>query len=194
MEKYITSKSKELYEENKKYVTDGVGSYFHRAGYQDYPIAMTHGKGSKLYDVDGNEYIDYIAGFGPMLLGHCPKTVEEAVEKQLKRGTHFSAPTKELGELGKRLTEIIPSAEQVCFQNSGTEVVMYALRLARAYTGKYKIVKFEGQYHGWSDEGENQYQRQLCGRAWRQGTSEQDYPHKGAETILSRRPDSPSVE
>lgn len=152
MEKYITSKSKELYEENKKYVTDGVGSYFHRAGYQDYPIAMTHGKGSKLYDVDGNEYIDYIAGFGPMLLGHCPKTVEEAVEKQLKRGTHFSAPTKELGELGKRLTEIIPSAEQVCFQNSGTEVVMYALRLARAYTGKYKIVKFEGQYHGWSDE------------------------------------------
>lgn len=152
MEKYITENSKALYEENRKYVTDGVGSYFHRAKYQEYPISIAYGKGSKLYDVDGNEYIDYVAGFGPMLLGHCPYLVEKAVAEQLKRGTHFSAPTRELGELGKRLTEIIPSADQVCFQNSGTEVVMYALRLARAYTGKYKIVKFEGQYHGWSDE------------------------------------------
>lgn len=152
MEKYITEKSKTLFEENKKYVTDGVGSYFHRAKYQEYPIAIAYGKGSKLYDVDGNEYIDYVAGFGPMLLGHCPEMVEKAVMEQIKRGTHFSAPTRELGELAKRLTQIIPSAEQVCFQNSGTEVVMYALRLARAYTGKYKIVKFEGQYHGWSDE------------------------------------------
>ena len=152
MEKYSTARSKALYETNKKYVTDGVGSYFHRAKYQEYPIAIESGKGSKIYDVDGNEYIDYVAGFGPMLLGHCPETVEKAVIKQIQRGTHFSAPTKELGELGKKLTEIIPSAEQICFQNSGTEVVMYALRLARAYTGKYKIIKFEGQYHGWSDE------------------------------------------
>lgn len=152
MEKFNTTKSKELYEENKKYVTDGVGSYFHRAKYQEYPIAIEYGKGSKIYDVDGNEYIDYVAGFGPMLLGHCPEAVEKAVMEQMKKGTHFSAPTKTLGELGKCLTEIIPSAEQVCFQNSGTEVVMYALRLARAYTGKYKIIKFEGQYHGWSDE------------------------------------------
>lgn len=152
MKKYNTTKSKQLYEENKKYVIDGVSSYFHRAKYQEYPISMAYGKGSKLYDVDGNEYIDYVAGFGPMLLGYCPETVDRAVREQLKRGTHFSAPTKELGMLGQRLTEIIPSAEQVSFQNSGTEVVMYALRLARAYTGRYKIVKFEGQYHGWSDE------------------------------------------
>lgn len=152
MEKYCTKRSKEVYEKNCKYLVDGVGSYFHRAAYQEYPIAVTHGKGAKLYDVDGNEYIDYVAGFGPMLLGHCPEAVTEAVEKQLEKGTHFAAPTEELGELARQLTEVIPSAEAVCFQNSGTEVVMYALRLARAYTGKYKIVKFEGQYHGWSDE------------------------------------------
>ncbi len=152
MKKYITTKSKLMYESNKEYVTDGVGSYFHKAKYQEYPISMAYGKGSKLYDVDGNEYIDYVAGFGPMLLGYCPEAVNRAVADQLKRGTHFSAPTKELGELGELLTKYIPSAEQVSFQNSGTEAVMYALRLARAYTGKYKIIKFEGQYHGWSDE------------------------------------------
>ena len=152
MEKLCTKKSKELYEKNRQYLVDGVGSYFHKASYQEYPIAITHGKGAKIYDVDGNEYIDYVAGFGPMLLGHCPEPVTKAVKAQMEKGTHFSAPTEELGELAKQLTEIIPSAEAVCFQNSGTEVVMYALRLARAYTGKYKIVKFEGQYHGWADE------------------------------------------
>ena len=152
MEKYCTEKSKKLYEETRKYLADGVGSYFHRPVYRDYPIVVTHGKGSKLYDVDGNEYIDYVAGFGPMLLGHCPEAVNHAVKAQLEKGTHFSAPNEDLCRLAKRLTEVIPSAESVAFQNSGTEVVMYALRLARAYTGKYKVIKFEGQYHGWSDE------------------------------------------
>lgn len=87
-----------------------------------------------------------------MLLGYCNEHVNQAVREQLDKGSHFSAPNRELGLLAKKLTEIIPSAEAVSFQNSGTEVVMYALRLARAYTGKYKIIKFEGQYHGWSDE------------------------------------------
>lgn len=150
--KYNTEKSNAIYEENSKYLVDGVGSYFHINSYSEYPIAMTHGKGSKLYDADGNEYIDYILGFGPMLLGYCNEAVDRAVKAQIEKGTHFSAPNEDLGKLAKRLTEIIPSAEAVSFQNSGTEVVMYALRLARAYTGKYKIIKFEGQYHGWSDE------------------------------------------
>lgn len=152
MEKYITKKSKALHEETKKYLVDGVGSFFHITSYGDYPVAMTHGKGSKLYDVDGNEYIDYILGFGPMLLGYSHPAVNAAVKEQIDKGSHFSAPTETLMELAKKLTEVIPSAEAVSFQNSGTEVVMYALRLARAYTGKYKIIKFEGQYHGWSDE------------------------------------------
>lgn len=152
MKKYITEKSKKFHEEIKEYLVDGVGSYFHFASYQEYPISVTHGKGSKLYDLDGNEYIDYVAGFGALLLGHSPESVREAVKMQLEKGSHFSAPNDDLLKLSRKLTEIIPSAEAVSFQNSGTEAVMYALRLARAYTGKYKIIKFEGQYHGWSDE------------------------------------------
>lgn len=152
MVEYITEKSRKMHEETKQSLVDGVGSFFQINSYSDYPIYMDHGKGSKLYDIDGNEYIDYILGFGPMLLGYCNDKINEAVEKQLKNGSHFSAPNEDLAKLSKRLTEIIPSAEMVSFQNSGTEVVMYALRLARAYTGRYKIIKFEGQYHGWSDE------------------------------------------
>lgn len=152
MKKYNTEGSKQLHQEMSAYLVDGVGSSFHIPSYRSYAVAMTHGKGSKLYDVDGNEYIDYILGFGPMLLGHCPQAVNEAVRAQLDRGSQFSSPTQAMKELSRRLCEIIPSAEKVVFQNSGTEVVMFALRLARAYTGKYKIIKFEGQYHGWSDE------------------------------------------
>lgn len=152
MEKFCTEKSKALHEETKKYLVDGVGSFFHITSYGEYPIAITHAKGSRLYDVDGNEYIDYVLGFGPMLCGHCNPTVDAAVKEQIDKGTHFSAPTEDLLKLSKKLTEIIPSAESVTFQNSGTEVVMTAMRLARAYTGRYKIIKFEGQYHGWSDE------------------------------------------
>lgn len=152
MKRYNTEQSKKLYNEMKESLVDGVGSYFHISSYRDYPIVMTHGKGSKLYDVDGNEYIDYILGFGPMLLGYCNTNINKYVDKQLLKGSHFAAPNEDLGKLANKLIEIIPSAEAVSFQNSGTEVVMYALRLARAYTGKYKIIKFEGQYHGWSDE------------------------------------------
>ncbi len=152
MEKYRIDGSRALYEQLKEYVPGGVGSSFHKPKYRDYPVAVAYGKGSRLYDVDGNEYIDYIAGFGPMLLGYAPESVNKAVQEQLKSGSHFSAPTYQMLELAGLLTEVIPSAEMVSFQNSGTEVVMQALRLARAYTGKYKIIKFEGQYHGWADE------------------------------------------
>lgn len=152
MKKFCTEKSRQLHEEAKKYLVDGVGSSFQVPDYAEYPITMTHGKGSKLYDVDGNTYIDYLLGFGPVLLGHAPEAVGRAVMEQIPLGTQYSAPTEKLMELSKKLIEIIPSAEIVSYQNSGTEVDMYALRLARAYTGKWKIVKFEGQYHGWADE------------------------------------------
>lgn len=152
MEKYKIDGSLKLYEQLREYLPGGVGSSFHKPEYRDYPVAVSYGKGSKIYDVDGNEYIDYVAGFGPMLLGYAPEGVNKAVQEQLKSGSHFSAPTYQMLELTELLTQVIPSAEMVSFQNSGTEVVMQALRLARAYTGKYKIIKFEGQYHGWSDE------------------------------------------
>lgn len=152
LQRFCTETSRRLHEETKKYLVDGVTSSFHKPHYAQYPIAMTHGSGSKLYDVDGNAYIDYILGFGPLILGHSPEALREAVKAQIDKGSHFSAPTEETLTLAKKLTEIIPCAEAVSFQNSGTEVVMYAMRLARAFTGKWKIVKFEGQYHGWSDE------------------------------------------
>lgn len=152
MEKFNTKNSEALYQEICQYLVDGVSSSFHKAVAEEYPIAMTHGKGSKLYDVDGNEYIDYIGGFGPMIMGYAPDAVNAAVKEQVDRGSQFSTPTKQLLELSKKLTEIIPCAEMVSFQSSGTEANMHAWRVARAYTGKQKIVKFAGQYHGWSDE------------------------------------------
>lgn len=176
------------------YLLDGVGSSFHVSSYRDYPVAMTHGKGSKLYDVDGNEYIDYVLGFGPMLLGYCPPAVDRAVAEQLRRGSHFSAPTEDLKRLSQRLVEIIPSAELVAYQNSGTEVVMYALRLARAYTGKYKIVKFEGQYHGWSDEEKVSIDASCVEELGGPGEPPQDPPYQGTAAVLRRGPDRPALE
>lgn len=135
MRRYQTEGSRRLHQQTVPYLLDGVGSSFHVSSYRDYPVAMTHGKGSKLYDVDGNEYIDYVLGFGPMLLGYCPPAVDRAVAEQLRRGSHFSAPTEDLKRLSQRLVEIIPSAELVAYQNSGTEVVMYALRPRRGDRG-----------------------------------------------------------
>lgn len=152
MDVYSTSKSKELYETAKKYLLGGVASSFHKGATEDYPICISSGKGSRLYDVDDNEYIDYVAGLCPMLLGYANDEVNEAVRSQMKKGTHFAATTPELVRLSKTLTEIIPCAERVSFENSGTEANMFVFRLARAYTGKNKIIKFEGQYHGWTDE------------------------------------------
>jgi glutamate-1-semialdehyde 2,1-aminomutase len=152
MEKYNTQKSKELYNKTKKYLVDGCSSSFHKASVEEYPVCISYGKGSKLYDIDGNEYIDYVGGFGPMILGYANDKLNEAAAKQIDKGTHFSAPTPELHKLSKRITEIIPCAEMVSFQSSGTEANMHVFRVARAFTNKDKIVKFEGQYHGWSDE------------------------------------------
>lgn len=152
MEKYKTEGSKKLYEELNRVLLDGVASSFHKASYEEYPIAMERAKGPYMYDVDGNEYIDYINGLGPMILGYASDYLNDAVKAQLEKGTHFSTPTRELLELVKKLVKDIPCAEMVSFQNSGTEANLFAFRVARAYTGKDKIVKFEGQYHGWADE------------------------------------------
>ena len=193
MRRYQTEGSRRLHQQTVPYLLDGVGSSFHVSSYRDYPVAMTHGKGSKLYDVDGNEYIDYVLGFGPMLLGYCPPAVDRAVAEQLRRGSHFSAPTEDLKRLSQRLVEIIPSAELVAYQNSGTEVVMYALRLARAYTGKYKIVKFEGQYHGWSDEEKVSIDAS-CVEELGTGRTPQDPPYQGTTAVLCGGPDRPALE
>jgi glutamate-1-semialdehyde 2,1-aminomutase len=147
-----TDKSKELFERAKESIVGGVASSLHKSDYEEYPIYIERGKGSKLYDADGNEYIDYMAGFGPMILGYCPPAIGEAVIEQIAKGSQFAAPNESLNEVSKKLTEIIPCAEVVSYQGTGTEANMVIFRMARAYTGKDKIIKFEGHYHGWSDE------------------------------------------
>ncbi|MBE6183841.1 glutamate-1-semialdehyde 2,1-aminomutase [Heyndrickxia ginsengihumi] len=115
------------------------------------PIFMERGKGSKIYDIDGNEYIDYVLSWGPLILGHANNQVVEAIKKVAENGTSFGAPTLIENKLAKLVQERVPSIEIVRMVSSGTEATMSALRLARGYTGRNKILKFEGSYHGHGD-------------------------------------------
>jgi len=131
-------------------LTRGVGSAM-RAAQRPTPLAMREASGSTLVDVDGNSYVDYVLGFGPILLGHRPPAVVRAVEEQLRHGILFGAQHRGEVELAERLVELVPSAELVAFSNSGSEAVHAALRFARAATGRRLVVKFDGHYHGWLD-------------------------------------------
>ncbi|WML59556.1 glutamate-1-semialdehyde 2,1-aminomutase [Neobacillus sp. PS2-9] len=115
------------------------------------PIFMERGKGSKIYDIDGNEYIDYVLSWGPLILGHTNDRVVEAMKKVAELGTSYGAPTLMENELAKLVIERVPSIEVIRMVSSGTEATMSALRLARGYTGRNKILKFEGCYHGHGD-------------------------------------------
>ncbi|MET1031755.1 glutamate-1-semialdehyde 2,1-aminomutase [Domibacillus tundrae] len=115
------------------------------------PIFMERGKGSKIYDIDGNEYIDYVLSWGPLILGHSNDQVVEALKKSAETGTSFGASTLLENEMAKLVIERVPSIEVVRMVSSGTEATMSALRLARGYTGRDKILKFEGCYHGHGD-------------------------------------------
>ena len=114
---------------------------------------ITAGKGSHVWDVNGKEYIDYLIGSGPMLLGHCHPEVTKAVQEQLERGTTFFATNPQGIELAEMIVDALPCADQVRFASSGTEADAFAMRLVRAYRGREKILKFEGGYHGYSDYG-----------------------------------------
>ena len=115
------------------------------------PIVIERGEGAYLYDVDGNRYLDYVQSWGPMILGHAHPVVVSAVEAALRNGTSFGAPTEAESEFAKLLIEQVPALEKIRFVNSGTEATMSAIRLARGYTGRNKIVKFIGNYHGHVD-------------------------------------------
>jgi glutamate-1-semialdehyde 2,1-aminomutase len=115
------------------------------------PVFVERGFGSKLVDVDGNEYIDYIGSWGPLILGHAHPKVVQAIKETAEKGTSFGVPTELETKMAKLVSERMPSVEIVRMVNSGTEATMSALRLARAYTGRNKILKFEGSYHGHSD-------------------------------------------
>ncbi|GAA5416253.1 glutamate-1-semialdehyde 2,1-aminomutase [Paraliobacillus ryukyuensis] len=115
------------------------------------PIFMERGEGSKIYDIDGNTYIDYVLSWGPLILGHAHPNVVNRLKKVVSNGTSFGAPTKLENQLAKLVIERVPSIEMVRMVNSGTEATMSTLRLARGYTGRNKILKFEGNYHGHGD-------------------------------------------
>jgi len=122
------------------------------AGWEPYPLFVAEGRGAHLTDIDGNTYIDYLLGLGPMLFGHRPAAITKAVVDYIEqRGTMFALPTLEEISLAQRIVDAVPSVEQVHLTNTGTEGVLYALRLARAFTGRSLIVRFEGMYHGFSD-------------------------------------------
>lgn len=114
-------------------------------------IFMDHAKGSRIYDIDGNEYIDYVLSWGPLILGHKNEQVIKKLHEAVNRGTSFGASTLEENKLAELVIERVPSIEKVRMVSSGTEATLAALRLARGYTGRNKIIKFEGCYHGHSD-------------------------------------------
>jgi glutamate-1-semialdehyde 2,1-aminomutase len=147
-----TDKSKKLFEEAKKYIPGGVNSpvrAFKSVGGD--PLFISKGKGSKFWDVDGNEFIDYIGSWGPHLFGHNPSFIIDALKEAIENGTSFGAPTGLEVEMAKLITELVPSVEMVRMVNSGTEATMSAIRASRGYTGKEKFIKFEGCYHGHAD-------------------------------------------
>jgi len=115
------------------------------------PVFIEKAKGSRIYDIDGNEYIDFIGSWGPMLFGHNKEEIVEAVSSQLEKGTSYGAPTVVETEMAEEIVKLIPSIDRVRMVNSGTEATMSAIRLARGYTGRDKIIKFNGCYHGHGD-------------------------------------------
>ena len=145
-------KSRVLFEKAKKYIPGGVNSPV-RAGQAvgiDPPF-ISKANGCVIWDVDGNEYTDYVCSWGPMILGHAHPEIVNALEERVKLGTSYGAPTELEVEMADIIVEMVPSIEMVRMVNSGTEATMSAIRLARGYTGREKIIKFDGCYHGHAD-------------------------------------------
>ena len=143
-------KSRELYERSMRSLAGGVSSNI-RLSELPVPLFFERAKGSRIYDVDGNEYIDYVMGLGPVLFGHAPNFLTEAVTHGMQTGQIFSGQHELEIRVSEMIQKVVPSAELVRYAASGTEAVQVALRVARAYTGRPKFIKFEGQYHGWMD-------------------------------------------
>ena len=142
-------KSKALYERSVRRIPGGVNSPVRF--FEPYPFFTSHASGSKLYDVDGNVFIDYCLAYGPLFLGHAHPEVMAAVNMQLQKGTVYGTPSEAEVELSEIVADVVPCVESLRLVNSGTEATMHAIRLARGYTGKDKIIKFEGCYHGAHD-------------------------------------------
>lgn len=149
---YQFPKSQKLFARANNSIAGGVNSGIRKME-QPVPLYFERGEGSRLWDVDGNEYIDFQIGQGALLYGHAPHGMADAIAEQARKGTHWAAQSELEIDVAERLQKMVPSAEFVRFSNSATEVVLSAFRVARAHTGRPLILKFEGHYHGWADEG-----------------------------------------
>ncbi|MBY0507904.1 MAG: aspartate aminotransferase family protein [Bryobacteraceae bacterium] len=138
------------WERSKGSLAGGVSSGLRRTA-RPFPMFYQSGAGAEVTDVDGNHYVDYTLAWGPLILGHAPPEVNEAIRQNLERGHTFGAQHDLEYEVAELIQAHVPCAERVCFANSGTEIVQVALRLARAHTGRQMYLKFEGHYHGWAD-------------------------------------------
>ena len=146
------SQSETLFEQAQKYIPGGVNSPVRAfRGVGGTPIFFKHAEGAYLYDEDDKRYIDYVGSWGPMIVGHSNEHIKQALHKQIDLGVGYGAPTAIETEMAKKVCELVPSIELVRMVNSGTEATMSAVRLARGYTGRDKIIKFEGCYHGHVD-------------------------------------------
>ncbi len=143
-------RSRELFQRIERSVAGGESNYVRlKAGLE---MCFDHGEGARFWDVDGNSYIDYSLGYGPLIFGHKPKAVNDAViDMVTTRGIQFTFPFDTEAEVAEAIVRNVPGVDLIRFCTTGTEAVTAALRLARAYTGRDKIIKFEGQYHGWTD-------------------------------------------
>ena len=145
------SRSFALYEEAKRHLPSGASSNVRVYAHDPFPIIFEKGQGSKIWDVDGNEYVDLLSSYGAAVLGHSHRAVREAIAKQLEYGSMLGTTTELEIEVAKKIESVVPCAEMVSFSNTGTEATMEAIRIARAFTGRDKILKFEGHYHGHHD-------------------------------------------
>src|SRR6266446_10715179 len=146
------SKSEELFKRAQEVIPGGVNSpvrAFRAVG--GHPLFIQRGDRSRIWDAEGREYIDYVGSWGPLIFGHRPPEVVKALEEVLEIGTSFGAPTEREVELAELITKFVPSVEKVRLVNSGTEATLSAIRLARGFTGRDRIVKFDGCYHGHGD-------------------------------------------
>jgi len=144
-------KSEAVYEEAKKILPSGASSNVRVYKHEPFPVIFDHGKGSRVWDIDGNEYVDYLLAYGPLILGHCHPSVVNAIKDQIQKSSMLGTTTELEVEVAKKIASMVPGAQMVSFSNSGTEATMEAVRIARAFTGRDKILKFEGHYHGHHD-------------------------------------------
>ena len=144
--------SEQWFHRAQQFLVEGVNSPSRgTAFYESGPVVLEHGRGSRVWDADGNEYIDFMMSFGALIQGHAHPRLVEVVSQAVAEGSHFAAATPAEVEAAERFCRMVPSAEVVRFANTGSEATMLALRLARAHTGRIKFLKFEGHYHGWYD-------------------------------------------